>query len=80
MGEDGVFWILYFFLAPPPLPGVFLGLVQCVSSYILREKILKSKKKIYLSTPSPFSPSFQGGPTIFRKGKFLKHNPHSRNL
>ena len=33
-----------------------------------------------LSTQSLISPSFQGGPTIFHKGNFLKHTPHSKNL
>ena len=30
-----------FFLAPPPLPGVFIGLVQCVSSYTLSSPAFK---------------------------------------
>ena len=29
-----------------------------------------------LSTQSLISPSFQGGPTIFHKGNFLKHIPY----
>ena len=33
-----------------------------------------------LSTPSLISPSFQGGPTIFHKGNFLKHTTFSKNL
>ena len=33
-----------------------------------------------LSTPSLISPSFQGGPTIFHKGNFLKHTPLSKKI
>ena len=36
---------------------------------------LKGNKKYHLSTLSLISPSFQGGPTIFHKGNFLKHTP-----
>ena len=32
---------LYVFLAPPPLPGVLIGLVQCVSFYTLSSPTFK---------------------------------------
>ena len=32
-----------------------------------------------LSTSSLISPSFQGDPTIFHKGIFLKQTPHIKN-
>ena len=34
--------------------------------------MLMSVAKMFLSTPSLISPSFQGGPTFFHKGNFLK--------
>ena len=37
-----------------------------------------TKLESTLSTSSLISPSFQGGPTIFHKGKFLKHTPFSK--
>ena len=42
-----------------------------------REKTVQEK---LLSTSSLISPSFQGGPTIFHEGNFLKHTPFSKNL
>ena len=33
----------------------------------------------HLSTSSLISPSFQGDPTIFHKGIFLKQTPHIKN-
>ena len=33
----------------------------------------------FLSTSSLISPSFQGDPTIFHKGIFLKQTPHIKN-
>ena len=36
-----VLHFLYVLLAPPPLPGVFIGLVQCVSSYTLSSPTFK---------------------------------------
>ena len=36
--------------------------------------------KTSLLTSSLISPSFQGGPTIFHKGNFLKHTPFSKNV
>ena len=43
--------------------------------------LIYKKKKFEnpLSTSSQISPSFQGDPTIFQKGIFLKQTPHIKN-
>ena len=51
--------------------------------YDTQEQCLRNCNALYgkgnLLTSSPISPSFQGGPTIFHKGIFLKQTPHIKN-
>ena len=48
-------------------------------SWLFFRVSFRARQKV-LSTSSLIPPSFHGDLTIFHKGNFLKHSPHSKNL
>ena len=54
------------------------SLKTAISSIVTESDMWLGKKNIF-PISSLISPSFQGDPTIFQKGIFLKQTPHIKN-